>query len=305
MGEQCPGESVEGIDVFDGQGQVDWPAVSGAGVRFAIIKATQGTYDTQTTFAMNWSHAKAAGVLRSAYHFFDPTEDGVAQAEHFLSVVGVPAPDDLPAMLDIECPDGDPNCLYGGGSGDAPATEITSRMWDFLRTVEGATAKKPVVYTFAAYLAESGVGSAGLSAYPLALAYPSQASCVTPPPPWAKATFWQYSLEGSVEGIAGPVDRDRFLGSLADLRALAGFPPPAAVTPAASSAPPPAPISPSASTQHPVSKVASGRTAGGWLAPHVPLMTALACALAVAPLVSRVLAGRTAPPCRRPTSAKA
>src|SRR5579862_8297268 len=85
--EQCPSESVEGIDVFDGQGQVDWVAVARTGIRFAFIKATQGTYDSQATFAFNWSQAKSAGILRSAYHFFDPTEDGVAQAEHFLSVV--------------------------------------------------------------------------------------------------------------------------------------------------------------------------------------------------------------------------
>ena len=43
---QCPTTSVEGVDVFDGQGSIDWPTVYAAGVRFAFIKATQGTYDT-------------------------------------------------------------------------------------------------------------------------------------------------------------------------------------------------------------------------------------------------------------------
>jgi lysozyme len=107
-------QSVQGIDVYDGQGDVDWDAVAGQGLGFAVIKATQGTYDEQATFAKNWAEARRVGLLRSAYHFFDPTEDGVAQADHFLAVVGAPAPGDLPATVDLECPDGDPNCLYPG-----------------------------------------------------------------------------------------------------------------------------------------------------------------------------------------------
>jgi elongation factor P len=220
--EQCPVQSVEGVDVFDAQGVVDWNAVARSGIQFAFIKATQGTYDTQATFSFNWSQARAFGVLRSAYHFFDPTEDGAAQAGHFLAAVGEMEGDDLPPMLDIECPDGDPNCLYSGASGAASAAEIATRLWAFLDAVEQATGKKPVVYTFGAYLEQNAVSSAGLGIYPLALAFPSDAPCVSPPAPWAQATFWQYSWEGSVDGISGPVDRDRFLGTLGDLQAWAG-----------------------------------------------------------------------------------
>src|SRR3954468_18448069 len=97
----CTGAAVvEGVDVSDGQGTIDWKAAKGAGLGFAVIKATQGTYNTQKTFASNWSNAKAAGLVRAAYHFFDPTQDGVAQAQHFLSVVGPLGPGDLPPMLD-------------------------------------------------------------------------------------------------------------------------------------------------------------------------------------------------------------
>lgn len=211
---QCPTAEEEGIDVFDGQGQVDWQAVAASDVRFAVVKATQGTYDTQATFAANWAGARAAGVARGAYHFFDPTEDGTAQAAHFVDVIGPLEADDLDPVLDIECPDGDEGCLYDGAAGDASAAEIHDRMWDFLREVTRATGRIPILYTFGTYFASNGVDVTGLAAYPLFLAYPTEASCLAVPPPWTQAAAWQYSWTGAVSGIAGAVDRDRWLGPL-------------------------------------------------------------------------------------------
>lgn len=227
--EQCPSQSVEGIDVYDGQGTVDWAAVAGGGIAFAMIKATQGTYDAQATFGANWSGAQRAGVRRGAYHFFDPYEDGAAQAQQFLSTVGPLVTGDLPPMLDIECPDGDPDCLGTGEMGDAASgspAAIAQRMWDWIHTVEGATGMKPFVYTFASYFASNGIDTTGLEAYPLFLAEvpsmpPTDGTCVAVPAPWSRATMWQYSWSGTVPGIQGLVDRDRFLGSLTDLQAFA------------------------------------------------------------------------------------
>ena len=231
--EQCGSQRVEGIDVFDGQGTVDWASVARSGVTFAWIKATQGTYDAQATFAENWAGARRAGVLRGAYHFFDPTEDGAAQARRFLALVGPLAPGDLPPMLDLECPDGDADCLGTGASGSAPAADIAVRIWDWIDAVQAATGARPVVYTFTSYFASSGVDSAGLDVCPLFLAQPLTPptsmpppgdACVSVPAPWSMATMWQYSWTGSVPGIEGPVDRDAFLGSLAGLQALAAMP---------------------------------------------------------------------------------
>ncbi len=223
--EQCASQSVEGIDVFDGQGAIDWSAVAGGGIAFAMIKATQGTYDTQASFAANWPAAREVGVRRGAYHFFDPTDDGAAQAQRFLAAMGPLAPGDLPPMLDIECPDGDSDCLGTGASGSAPAAAIAQRMWDWIHAVEAATGTTPVLYTFASYFASNGIDTAGLGAYPLFLAQPSRtsgasAACFSVPAPWTAATMWQYSWSGRVPGIGGPVDLDRFLGSPADLQAL-------------------------------------------------------------------------------------
>jgi lysozyme len=222
--QKCSPQTLEGVDVFDGTGFIDWKAVKADGVDFAIIKATQGTYNTQSRFALNWRGAKDAGVYRSAYHFFDPTEDGSDQARHFLAVVS-PEPGDLPAMLDIECPDGDPKCLgWAGATGDVPSDTLQQRMWDFVDTVERATAKKPIIYTFNAYFSSLGIAPAGLQDYPLDIAYPASGSCFDVPSPWTKATIWQYTWTGSVTGIEGEVDRDRFLGTMGDLQALGSAP---------------------------------------------------------------------------------
>jgi lysozyme len=210
---QCPPAALEGIDVFDGQGTIDWPRVAGAGVAFAFIKATQGTYDTQSTFASNWAGAGAAGVARGAYHFFDPTEDGAAQADHFLSVLAAAGAIDaeLPPMLDVECPDGDADCLGTGASGAATAASIAAGTWAFLGAVAQATGRAPLVYTFLTYFESNGVDAAGLDAFPLWLAYPTGEGCFPVPPPWTEAAGWQYSWTGQVPGIAGDVDRDRWM----------------------------------------------------------------------------------------------
>jgi lysozyme len=234
---QCPSAGVQGIDVFDGQGAIDWPSVRDAGVEFAFIKATQGTYDTQATFAGNWAGSASAGVLRGAYHFFDPTEDGATQAAHFVSVVGASARD-LPPVLDIECPDGDADCLGTGSAGTASAGDIRARMLAFLGAVAQALGRAPLVYTYASYFADNGIDTTGLDAYPLFLAWiPSTGAavgdaglpCLDVPAPWSSAAFWQYSFQGAVAGVSGAVDEDRFLGPAGALQSLAGPGPPGAV----------------------------------------------------------------------------
>jgi MYXO-CTERM domain-containing protein len=215
------GPYVDGVDVYDGTGTIDWSAAKAAGIGFAIIKATQGNYNTQSTFATNWSGAKAAGVARSAYHFFDPTVDGVAQANYFLGVMGTLEKGDMPPTLDIECPDGDPNCL-GGASGDETGSVITSRMNDWISTVKAATGVAPLIYTFGSYFTGAGVDTTGLEANPLYIADPQTSDCINVPSPWTQATIWQNSWTATVAGIPSPgnTDADKFLGSMADFQSL-------------------------------------------------------------------------------------
>ena len=218
---QCSADVVEGIDVSDAQGPVDWAAVRSSGIAFAYLKASQGTYYLSDVFPGNWSNARAAGVVRGAYHFFDPREDGATQAQTFLAAMGTLEPGDLPPALDLECPDGNSVCLgFYGGSGATPAWEIEARVRDFLSTVAEATGREPVVYTFGSYFSGNGIDASTFTHAPLWIADWDGGSCLSVPAPWSAAKIWQYADTGWVPG-AGTVDHDRFLGTMEDLQAFA------------------------------------------------------------------------------------
>jgi lysozyme len=217
----CTTTTVPGIDVSALNGTIDWAKVRGSGVRWAAIKATQGTTHINKTFAANWKNSKDVGIVPTAYHFFDPTKDGVEQANHYLSIVGTLRDGDLPPMLDLECPDGNPQCLgYVGGTGQAPAADISKRALDWLHTVEAATGMRPIVYTFNTYFSGAGVDAAPFAGYPVFIASLTTTSCYNVSSPWTAATMWQYSWTGRVPGIEGNVDLDRFIGTMDDLLAL-------------------------------------------------------------------------------------
>ncbi len=227
----CPTAIVEGVDVSNGQGTIDWAKVAASGRGFAFMKATQGDYNTQTSFAANWAGSKAAGVLRSPYHFFDPTIDGVLQAQHFLSVLAAAGglqPGDLPPMFDMECPTSPnqatagKNCEYTGNSGWVATATLIQRAFDWLTTVEQATGRKPIIYSYPAWFAGEGFTDVRLAQYPLYIA--TLSTCASVPPPWTTTVFWQYSFTGTVPGIASQVDLDRFVGTKAQLIAFANGP---------------------------------------------------------------------------------
>jgi lysozyme len=231
--------SVYGIDVFDGQGVIKWNeakagtlADGGQGnpQTFAFIKATQGDYTTESTFATNWTNAKSAGILRSAYHFFDASKDGIAQANYFLSVVGSDF-GELPAALDIECPTADTKGAsqstcegFAGGYGfpaDGGISALQSEAFDFLDTVEKATGRKPIIYSYVSWFASTDVTDPRLANYPLYISN-IDTSCPDIPSPWTTVTFWQYQTIGGVApGVSGDCDLDRWMGDLDSLKIFA------------------------------------------------------------------------------------
>jgi lysozyme len=224
---QCANQVVEGLDVYAGTGTIDWTKVQASGRGFAFIKATQGDYNVQSTFATNWAAALAAGVKRSPYHFFDGTVDGVLQANTFLGelqTAGGLQVGDLPALLDIECPtssvqaSAQANCEHTGDSGWVDPAVLKQRVYDWLDTVQMATGRAPIIYSYPSWFAALQMTDAKLASYPLFIA--SYNSCATIPQPWTTAVFWQYSATGTVPGVTGNADVDRFFGSGADLDAF-------------------------------------------------------------------------------------
>src|SRR5581483_4573767 len=205
----CPGaNTVEGIDVSEYQGNINWSQVKASGREFAIIRTGDGMYQ-DPYFSQNWSGAKAAGLIRGVYQFFEPGEDPVAQANLMLSMMGSIGPGDLPPMIDVE--------VTGGQSG----ATITSKIHQWVNTVQAATGRKPLVYT-GTWFWDPNVGSADFASYPLVESWYCSSCCPNLPNPWSDFAMWQYSSTGAVPGISGNVDLDKFKGTMADLQLLAG-----------------------------------------------------------------------------------
>ena len=194
-----------GVDVATYQGTVDWTAASGFDVRFAFIKATEGTSITDDRFAQNWAGTKSAGVLRSAYHYFTHSSDPVAQADYFLSVVG--GDFDLPLVLDLESTSGIPQ-----------ADVLASNVKAFLDRVEQQSGVRPIIYTYPSFWMTYMTAATWAAAYDLWIAhYDTQSPIV--PAPWTRWTFWQFKGGYSVPGKNKSIDLNWFAGSMDDLRA--------------------------------------------------------------------------------------
>lgn len=78
----------KGIDVSKHQGKIDWHKVKQSGIDFAILRAGYGRYDTQKDerFEENYANAKKEGIKLGAYHYSyaKSVEDAIAEAQTLL-----------------------------------------------------------------------------------------------------------------------------------------------------------------------------------------------------------------------------
>lgn len=184
----------EGIDASHHQGPIDWEQVAAAGIRFAYLKATEGTGFTDPRFAAHRAAAVRAGVAVAGYHYFQLCSDGAAQAEHFLAVVGDDAPTGVPPALDLE--------LAGSCTTPPPRETLLAEVRAFLATVDERLGTTTLVYLYPDF--EERFGFAGDLAD-----HPQWVRRLGDRPPARDWAVWQYDDRGSVPGITGGVDRNR------------------------------------------------------------------------------------------------
>jgi GH25 family lysozyme M1 (1,4-beta-N-acetylmuramidase) len=199
---------LEGIDVSHWQGSIDWARVAGAGKAFAIIKASESTDYADPLYATNRSGAQAAGLWTGAYHFARPdatTGDAVGEADHFVSTVGLGRGDLIPA-LDLE------------QSGGLSVAALQSWVAAWLGEVTTRLGVRPMIYTSPAFWKKymgdsSALADAGYKT--LWIAHWGVTAPTVPANNWGGRgwTFWQYSNCGTVPGISGCVDLDRYHGT--------------------------------------------------------------------------------------------
>jgi GH25 family lysozyme M1 (1,4-beta-N-acetylmuramidase) len=211
-----------------------WTSVAASGIQFAFIRSSYGSGPpADTRYAAHRAGAKAAGLKVGAYHFAypnctiphyanDPVAAGAAEADWFMTAAN-PQIGELLPVLDIE----------GGGLNSVtscPHAVTVSEAQQFVRAfyneVFYKTGLRTIIYTSPSTWS-SGLGNWTVPAAagePLWLAHWYTANPIVPASNWGGKgwIFWQHTDLGSVPGISGRVDRDRFnsKAAIADFSAV-------------------------------------------------------------------------------------
>jgi len=218
-----PAAYLEGIDVSRYQGTIDWAGVASAGKRFAIMRATLGDTYLDPMYAANHAGARAAGLQVTAYHFATPSAspgDAALEADWFVQNAAL-LPGDLVPALDLE------------QTGGLPASALQAWVGAWLDQVTARLGVRPMIYTSPNFWKNSMGDTtmfADLGYSVLWIAHWATSSPTVPASNWGGRgwTFWQYTNCGSVAGISGCVDLDRYNGTdLAGLTVNYGPLPPA------------------------------------------------------------------------------
>jgi GH25 family lysozyme M1 (1,4-beta-N-acetylmuramidase) len=206
---------LEGVDVSHYNGTIDWQKAKDAGISFAYIKATESvSYGYTSYYVDNRAAANSAGVVVGAYHFARPSgstaaqisADGKAEADYFINVAS-PRPGDLLPALDLED-------RHDG----LTVAQRQAWVWAFLNEVVARIHERPVIYSgysfWQNYMGDTTqYADAGFKLLWAPNWYVS--SPKIPAMNWGGYgwTFWQYTDKGSVPGISGGVDRDKYKGT--------------------------------------------------------------------------------------------
>ena len=200
---------LEGIDISHWQGTIDWTKVRAAGKKFAYIKASEHTSFVDNKYATNRSRAKSAGLKVGAYHFARPnvgTSDAYAEADHFIETADWTR-GELRPVLDLE------------DTGGLSSSQLQTWVKAFLQRIHDRTGVRAVIYVSPSFWS-SKMGNSNWFAKNgydvLWVAHWTTAkSPSVPAESWGGEnwTFWQYTSDGSVPGISGRVDLDRYNGT--------------------------------------------------------------------------------------------
>ena len=190
----------EGIDVSNWQGYINYRLVKDSGIDIVYIKASEGTTFKDPYFEYNYRNAKENGLKVGFYHFLTATnvEQAKNQAQFFASVISGKAPDCKLAM-DFE--------QFRNG---ITVKEINDISLAFMQSLRELTGKEIIVYSNlndAQRVFNRNVSSQ----YPLWLAYWGNYSALeNVQSSWDKWEGVQYTNMGTIAGVDGYVDRNRF-----------------------------------------------------------------------------------------------
>ncbi|MBR1461971.1 MAG: glycosyl hydrolase family 25 [Prevotella sp.] len=186
---------VDGIDVSHHNGTIDWPKVaSNKNIKFAYLKATEGSTHRDRRFKRNAKEARRAGLDVGAYHFLTNKSAVKTQFEHFRKTT-VNCGMTLIPMLDVE----------EQGLRGSSLEDVKQMVAEFCQLCEKRYGRKPVIYGPGHYF-KKGLARDFANYY-------IWGSNFTGKPNIGRATklnIWQFTERGRVDGICGGVDLNRF-----------------------------------------------------------------------------------------------
>ncbi|WP_370591386.1 GH25 family lysozyme [Saccharopolyspora montiporae] len=210
------GPPVEGIDVSNHNGDIDWKQVKADGKEFSFVLASDGTSFSNPMYDEQYHGAKDAGLITGAYHFARPDDSGAAeQANRFLDVAQYQNDGKtLPPVLDLEV---DPN---SGGCYNKSVDEMHAWTDEFSATVKDRTGHEPIIYANPSFWQQCMGSTDSYGDHSLWLAsYGVDEPQI--PNGFNDWDFWQYSESGSVAGIEGDTDLNIYDEGIERLRQLA------------------------------------------------------------------------------------
>lgn len=202
-----------GIDVSNHQGKIRWSVVPDR-IEFAFLKASESTTFIDSWYDRNRKLAKRNGKVVGAYHFARPDGRGRKSARRdarrearFFNRIASPRKGELRPVLDLEV-------------NDAGLTPRLMIIWTkaFLQKLRRLVGVKGMIYT-SPYFWQTAMNDtkwfANHGYKALWIAHWDVKRPSVPAGNWAGKgwTFWQFTDCGTVKGISGCVDKNRYNGT--------------------------------------------------------------------------------------------
>lgn len=183
---------MKGIDVSKHNGAIDWAKVKSAGIDFAMLRAGYGRYDKQKDecFEENYAGAKAAGLHIGAYHYSyaKTVEQATQEAQTFIGWLQGKS-FDFPVAFDIE-----------DRSQASLGKELISDIIRAFCSAVEAAGYYVIVYANKDWLVNR-IDEDCKTKYDVWLAQWADKPSYT-----GEYGMWQYTSDGTVDGIQGRVD---------------------------------------------------------------------------------------------------
>lgn len=130
---------VKGVDVSAYQGDIEWEQFQEQGLKFAFIKATEGSTFVDKYFENNWKGAENSNLRIGAYHFFSYDSEGKTQAQNFIKTVPINK-QALPPVIDVE--------FYGDKAKNPPnRSQVEKELQTMVKMLEEHYGKRVILYT--------------------------------------------------------------------------------------------------------------------------------------------------------------